>query len=262
MIRYVSAIVLSRKCMVPEWTVTKLDRTCGCAPAAVDERILGLAKGVAAMNGGGLMNSCRRGQEQMFRRGHKVTIDPRPWQNEADGEVYLEFVVAYTIHDIELGFDEVRNERCQYLDDHGEAPFFAGCFWPVVDLSDLEAIVTEVKRDKPRKIKADKFDRQRIHSSFSAASSPLSMHRDGASSPSRARLAGEALASLALPAHSSRAAAASWPQRLPAVLDAANFPAVGAILRPRLRHFFRKLSRLPGPVAASRRMYSSIDCLS
>jgi hypothetical protein len=92
----------------------------------------------------------------------------------------------------------------------------------------LEAIVAEVKRGKPRKIKADKFDRQRIHSSLSAASSPLSMRRDGASSPSRARPAGEALVSLASSAHSSRAAAASWPQRLPATfdMDAANSPAV------------------------------------
>jgi hypothetical protein len=73
----------------------------------------------------------------------------------------------------------------------------------------------------------DKFDRQRIQASFSAASSPLSMQRDGASSPPRARPAGEASASLASPAHSSRAAAASWPQRLPAALgmDAANSPA-------------------------------------
>ena len=175
----------------------------------------------------------------MFRVGQKVTmIDPRPWQDEANGEVYLELGVVYTIRDTELGiggsghtfltFYEIRNERYRYCDDYGEAAFFAGYFRPVVDMSDLEAIVAEVKRGKPRKIKADKFDRQRIHSSFSAASSPLSMQRDGASSPSRVRQAGEALVSLASPAHSSRAAAASWPQRLPATFDmnAANSPAV------------------------------------
>jgi hypothetical protein len=175
----------------------------------------------------------------MFRVRQKVTMtDPRPWQDEANGEVYLEFGVVYTIRDIELGIDgsgdtfltfhEIRNERYRYLDDYGEAAFFAGYFRPVVDMSDLAAIVTEVKRGKPRKIEADKFDRQRIQSSFSAASSPLSMQRDGAASPSRARPAGEALASPASPAYSSRAAAASWPQRLPAVLDmdAANSPAV------------------------------------
>jgi hypothetical protein len=174
----------------------------------------------------------------MFRVRQKITmIDPRPWQVEANGEVYLEFGVVYTIRDIELGIDgsgdtsltffEIRNERYRYLDDYGEPAFFAGYFRPVVDMPDLEAIVTEVKRGKPRKIKADKFDRQPIHSSFSAASSPLSMQRDGASL-SRARPAGEALVSLASPAHSSRAAAASWPQRLPATsdMDAANSPAV------------------------------------
>ncbi len=175
----------------------------------------------------------------MFRVGQKVTmIYPCPWQDEADGKVFPEFGVFYTIRDIELGIDgsgdtfltsyEIRNKRYRYLDDYGEAAFFAGYFRPVVDISDLEAIVTEVKRGKPRKIKADKFDRQRIHSSFSAASSPLSMQRDGATSPSRARPAGEASVSIALPAHSSRAAAASWPQRLPAAvdMDAANSPAV------------------------------------
>jgi hypothetical protein len=40
--------------------VARLDRTCGCKPAAVDERSLGVATGVAPMNGGGLMNSYRR----------------------------------------------------------------------------------------------------------------------------------------------------------------------------------------------------------
>jgi hypothetical protein len=175
----------------------------------------------------------------MFRVGQKVTmIDPRPGQDEADGEVYPEFGVVYTIRDIELGIDgsrdtfltfhEIRIERYPYLDDYGDAEFFAGFFRPVVDISDLEAIVTVVKRGKPSKINADKFDRKRIHSSFSAASSPLSMQRDGATSPSRARPAGEALISLASPAHHGRAAAASWPQRLPAAfdMDVANSPAV------------------------------------
>ena len=175
----------------------------------------------------------------MFRVGHKVTmIDPRPWQ---------ELGVVNTSRDIELGIDgssdtfltshEIRNERYRYLDDYGEAAFFAGYFRPVVDISDLEAIMTEVKRGKPGKIKADKLDRQRIHSSFSAASSPLSMQRDGATSPPRARLAGEASVSLASPAHSSRAAAASWPQRLPAAfdMDTANSPTVEVLKWPRLR---------------------------
>jgi hypothetical protein len=239
MIRYVPITVRGRKYMVPEWTVPHLDRACGCKPAAVDVRSLGVARAVAAMNGGGLMDSYRREKGSMFRVRHKVTmIDPRPWQDKADGEVYPEFGVVNTIRDIELGIDgsgdafltfyEIRNERYRYLDDYGEAAFFADYFRPVVDIFDLEAIVTEVKRGRPRKIKADKFDRQRIHFSFSAASSPPSMQRDGATSPSRARPAGEALVSLASPAYSSRAAAASWPQRLPAAfdMDAANSPAV------------------------------------
>lgn len=61
MIRYVSTIVRSRKYMVPEWTITQLDRACGCKPAVVDERSLRIARAVAAVHGGGLMNSCRRG---------------------------------------------------------------------------------------------------------------------------------------------------------------------------------------------------------
>jgi hypothetical protein len=175
----------------------------------------------------------------MFHVGQKVTmIDPRQWQDEADGEAYPVFGVLYTIRDIELGVDgsgdtflnfhEIRNERYRYLGDYGEAAFFAGYFRPVVNISDRDPILADVKRGKPRRIQADKFDRQRIHSSFSAASSPPSMQRNGATSSSRARPAGEALASLASPAHSSRAAAASWPRRLPAAfdMDAANSPAV------------------------------------
>src|SRR5262249_55815720 len=111
---------------------------------------------------------------------------------ELGGETFL------TLH-------EIRNERCGYLGDHGAATFFAGYFRPVVN--DLEAVVNEIRRGKTHKIKADKFDRQCIHSSFPAASSSLSMQRDGATPPSGARPAGEVLAALASPAHSSRAAA-------------------------------------------------------
>ena len=59
MIRYAPITVRGRKYMVPEWTVALLDRAYGCKPAAVDERSLGVARAVAAMNGGGLMNSSR-----------------------------------------------------------------------------------------------------------------------------------------------------------------------------------------------------------
>jgi hypothetical protein len=62
MIRYVPITVRGRKYMVPEWTVPHLDRACGYKLAAVDERSLGVARAVAAMNGGGLMNSYRRGE--------------------------------------------------------------------------------------------------------------------------------------------------------------------------------------------------------
>lgn len=62
MIRYVPITVRGRKYMVPEWTVAQLDRAYGCKPAAVDERSLGVARAVAAMNGGGLMNSYSRGE--------------------------------------------------------------------------------------------------------------------------------------------------------------------------------------------------------
>ena len=62
MIRYVPITVRGRKYMVPEWTVAQLDRACGCELPAVDERSLGVARAVAAMNGGGLMNSYSRGE--------------------------------------------------------------------------------------------------------------------------------------------------------------------------------------------------------
>ena len=62
MICYVPITARGRKYMVPEWTVAQFDRACGCKPAAVDERSLGVARAAAAMNGGGLMNSYRRGE--------------------------------------------------------------------------------------------------------------------------------------------------------------------------------------------------------
>jgi hypothetical protein len=62
MIRYVPIAVRGRKYMVPEWTVAQLDRAYGCKPAAVDGRSLGVARAVAAMNGGGLMNSYSSGE--------------------------------------------------------------------------------------------------------------------------------------------------------------------------------------------------------
>ena len=43
------------------WIFDKAGRNDGSAPPAVDEQSLGVARAVAAMNGGGLMNSYRRG---------------------------------------------------------------------------------------------------------------------------------------------------------------------------------------------------------
>lgn len=237
MIRYVPSTVHGRTCMIAALTAAQLDRACGCKLAAVNTRSLGIAMAVAAMNGGGLMNSYSRAKSQMFRAWHKITmIDPLPRQDEADGKVHLGSPSSTRGRNIQLGIDrsgdtfrtfhEVRDEQYRHLDDCGEAAFLAGYFRPVVDMSTHEAVTTGSKRGKHPKTRADKFGRQRIRSSFSAASSPPSMQRDGAASSPRARPAGEASVSLASPAHSSRAAAASWPQRLPVAFDmnAANSP--------------------------------------
>jgi hypothetical protein len=61
-------------------------------------------------------------------------------------------------------------------------PMLATCFRPVVDISDLQAIVREQMLGKPRHIAPDKFDRQRTHS---AAHAPVSQH-DASAHPSSA----------------------------------------------------------------------------
>lgn len=52
---------------------------------------------------------------------------------------------------------EARNTR----PNAGHTGFLAARFRPVTDISDLQAIVAEVKTGKPRKIKADRFDKVR-----------------------------------------------------------------------------------------------------
>lgn len=190
------------------------------------------------MNGGGVMNSYRRAKSQMFRAWHRITmIDSLPHQDETDGEVHLEFAVVHAGRNIQLGIDrsgdtfrtfhEVRNEQYRHLDDCGEAAFLAGYFRP------RRHAHPRGRHDRGKAWQASQDQDGQVRSStnsvqFSAASSPPSMQRDGAASSPRARPAGEASVSLASPAHSSRAAAASWPQRLPVAfdIDAANSPAV------------------------------------
>lgn len=150
--------------------------------------------------------------------------------------------------------------RC--LDDYGESAFFAGYLRPAVDAFDLGAIVAQVEPGKPRTVRADKSDRPHTRSRFTSASLPLNIERDGALSLSCARPAGEALASPASPASSSRAAAASWPQRLPATfdMDAATPPQSRSEMASTAA-LIEESSKLPRPVGASRAVHLSMSCL-
>jgi hypothetical protein len=110
----------------------------------------------------------------VFRVGQKVVcVDAsyngklrkkdRPWPVEG---------AVYTVG----GFDE---DNCLCLEEInrrwlGEPyGFYPHRFRPVVDISDLQAIVREQMLGKPRSIAPDKFDRQRI---TSAAPSPSPQH--------------------------------------------------------------------------------------
>jgi hypothetical protein len=64
-----------------------------------------------------------------------------------------------------FAFDEIRNRPHQYVDGVGEALWHQRGFRPLVDISDLQAIVREQLIGKPRTIAPDRFDKQRIHSS-------------------------------------------------------------------------------------------------
>jgi hypothetical protein len=114
-----------------------------------------------------------------FRIGQKVVCVDGTRRNGGYGwEIMPVRGQVYTIR----GFDGDRHDGCgvwleeivnrpdRYLGDNnrevfGEVSFGIRRFRPVVDISDLQAIVREQLIGKPRTIKPDRFDKQRIHSS-------------------------------------------------------------------------------------------------
>jgi hypothetical protein len=127
----------------------------------------------------------------MFRVGQKVTPkNDEAWEvirgdaRRRKPDVDPVFGEVYTIRDMEtdtegywLRFVEIQNRATRYAD---EAQYDADDFRPVVDISDMQAIVREQMLGKPRTIAPDKFDKQRIHSATPRAD---------ASAPSPSRLA-------------------------------------------------------------------------
>jgi hypothetical protein len=57
---------------------------------------------------------------------------------------------------------EIVNRPRDYADGYYEGGWGLDRFRPVIDISDLQSIVTEVMKGKPRKIKADQFDKARV----------------------------------------------------------------------------------------------------
>lgn len=114
----------------------------------------------------------------MFYVGQKVT--PIEAFQPNDNDIDPKMGEVYTIRHIEQGygsdgarlgllFVEIKNKprllRTLAGDRVTEVMFAAEFFRPVVDISDLEAIVREQMLGKPRYIAPDKFDRQPIHNS-------------------------------------------------------------------------------------------------
>jgi hypothetical protein len=108
----------------------------------------------------------------MFRVGQKVVcVDEnwraRPYQWEAlpkKGEIYTIRQIDCERDGIGVRLHEIHNKLHEYAEGFGEVRFNSSHFRPVVDISDLQAIVREQMLGKPRTIAPDKFDKQRIHS--------------------------------------------------------------------------------------------------
>jgi hypothetical protein len=113
-----------------------------------------------------------------FRVGQKVVYvgGPRPkmpaYGRAAAGQMIpLTKGVVYTIRDLDdihgilaVRLIEVVNDTGNYFRGREEPWYYLERFRPVVDISDLQAIVREQLLGKPRHIAPDKFDKQRIHS--------------------------------------------------------------------------------------------------
>lgn len=113
-----------------------------------------------------------------FHRGQKVVFVGKaqegvPSRLLAKEGISLTVGMVYTIRDLEdvCGYAacrlvEIINEAKKYSRGFVEELwYFQSAFRPVVDISDLESIVSEVKLGRPRKIQDDQFDRKRVHSS-------------------------------------------------------------------------------------------------
>lgn len=107
----------------------------------------------------------------MFYVGQKVVcVDDKPSPKKTFG-YYKNLITPrvgqiYTIRGFRSAYSvwlcEIRNEPRTYSDGFVEASFLAARFRPVTDISTLQSIVAEVKTGKPRKIEADRFDRQKV----------------------------------------------------------------------------------------------------
>lgn len=70
-------------------------------------------------------------------------------------------IVVYPDGEAGLRLMEIRNYANPYSYGPGECSFAVRYFRPVTDISDLQSIVAEVTRGKPRAIEPDQFDKQK-----------------------------------------------------------------------------------------------------
>lgn len=129
-----------------------------------------------------------------FRVGQKVVC-----VNDTDQPAYAKKVkldgiyVVRSIADFPEGCGlRLKGIRNRHPFDKVEPAYHVWRFRPLVDISDLEAIVAEQLKGKPRTIKPDKFDRKRVHSAahplqrdaaFPSAAAPEASPSSGAPTP-------------------------------------------------------------------------------
>ena len=104
----------------------------------------------------------------MFYVGQKVVCVNDSWVTNRPDTRPVKGIV-YTIRGIDgdergtsIYLVEIVNPARMVREGLFEVSFWAWRFRPVTDISTLQAIVAEVKTGKPRKIKADRFDKERV----------------------------------------------------------------------------------------------------
>ena len=107
----------------------------------------------------------------MFYVGQKVVcVDARArpgkyWARHqgklVEGRVYTVARGTYAHPTLASEVIDLVEVQCNRLNS-GDPAFRAARFRPVTDISDLQAIVAEQLAGKPRKIKDDQFDKQRV----------------------------------------------------------------------------------------------------